>query len=214
MFPFIFVLMTIGSLNSASVIEGNFTVSGDEDDYVTGGSTYTYSPETGDIFNIIAHENLRGVSVWIDAYNSSDNWSMDLQAPSGETLVVGEFLNATRYPFNSAGPGVSISGNGRGCNTLTGSFVIVHSSFGPNGEVNRLEATFEQHCEGGSTALRGSVKIGWNYCDEPCDEICGDEPCDIEESSEAPSTGHMCLCDYRRVFFYLSLLFAWTLHRT
>lgn len=79
---------------------------------------------------------------------------MSLEAPSGETLVVGEYLNATRYPFNRAGLGVSIIGNFRGCNTLAGSFVIIHSSFGPNGEVNRFEATLEQTCEGGPTALR------------------------------------------------------------
>lgn len=179
---FVYVLMVIDSSISVPAIEGNYTMSGDAGDYITQGRTYTYSTENGDILSVNTDSSLRGLGVSIEAYNS-DNWSLNLQVPSGRTLEVGEYLNATRWPFNLAGPGVSVSGNGRGCNTLTGSFVVVHALFGPNGEVNRFEATFEQHCEGGVSALRGSINIGWTYCDESCDEACGNEPCNGEDSS-------------------------------
>ena len=50
-----------------------------------------------------------------------------------------------------------MSGNGRGCNTLTGSFTIKQISFSRvDGSLDRLLATFEQHCEGATPALGGS----------------------------------------------------------
>jgi hypothetical protein len=52
-----------------------------------------------------------------------------------------------------------VDGNGRGCNTLTGSFTISNVVFGPFGYVQTLDATFEQHCEGSEPALRGEVHI-------------------------------------------------------
>jgi hypothetical protein len=50
-------------------------------------------------------------------------------------------------------------GNGTGCFTLTGSFAIDTIVFGPNGYVQQLDATYEQHCDGIEPALRGDVHI-------------------------------------------------------
>lgn len=87
-------------------------------------------------------------------------WSINMKAPSGVPLIPGTYLNATRYAFNAPGtPGLDVSGNGRGCNTLTGQFTVLETSFGPKGEVYRFRATFEQHCEGVIPALRGEILI-------------------------------------------------------
>jgi len=46
------------------------------------------------------------------------------------TLVPGTYLNATRYPFQAANvPGLDVSGEGRGSNTLTGQFTIVQALY-------------------------------------------------------------------------------------
>jgi hypothetical protein len=52
-----------------------------------------------------------------------------------------------------------LAGNGRGCNTLTGTFTIINAVFADNGYVQTFDATFEQHCEGGIPAARGEVHI-------------------------------------------------------
>ena len=54
--------------------------------------------------------------------------------PDGQTLTAGTtYANATRYPFNGSGPGLAIYGEGRGCNTLTGSFTVTEATFaGPD----------------------------------------------------------------------------------
>ena len=149
----------IAPAQAQPVESGTFTMSGDEGDYITGGATYSYDAAAGDQLTIRADDNLRGVYLSINAANG-DWWSMDLRAPQGKQLTPGEYPNATRAPFSGAGAGIDISGNGRGCNTIEGSFVVTDAEYGPNGYVERLDATFEQHCEGLEPALRGRVVIG------------------------------------------------------
>jgi hypothetical protein len=86
-------------------------------------------------------------------------WNLDFSAGQGQTLKVGTYENARRHPFSNAQPGLNFSGTGRGCNTLTGSFVIKAIQLGPGNSLDRFHATFEQHCEGGSPALRGEVSV-------------------------------------------------------
>jgi hypothetical protein len=55
--------------------------------------------------------------------------------------------------------GLSISGDGRGCNTLTGQFDVDEISHAPTDELLVFDATFEQHCEGMDPALFGRIRI-------------------------------------------------------
>ena len=86
-------------------------------------------------------------------------WSADFSAASGDRLKPGTYAGATRHGFNSGVPGLDVSGNGAGCNTLRGSFIVLEANYGPSGEVLRFHATFEQHCEGATPALRGEIMI-------------------------------------------------------
>jgi hypothetical protein len=47
----------------------------------------------------------------------------------------------------------------RGCNEVTGRFIVGQLQFDANGALQKLYATFEHHCEGKSAALRGSIWI-------------------------------------------------------
>ncbi len=153
------LLTAVTPAHAQPVVAGTFTMTGDVGDYITGGETYSYDASAGDQLTIRADDQLRGVSLSINAKNG-DWWSMDLKAPLGKKLAVGDYPEATRAPFSGAGAGIDIGGNGRGCNTIKGSFVIADVAFGPHGYVERLDATFEQRCEGGDAALRGRVVIG------------------------------------------------------
>ena len=152
------LLTAVGPAQAQPVTSGTFTMTGDEGDYIAGGRTYTYDAAAGDQLTVRADADLRGIYLSINGANG-DWWSMDLNAPLGKQLTPGEYPNATRAPFSGAGAGIDIGGNGRGCNTIEGSFVVADAAFGPNGYVERFDATFEQHCEGGDAALRGRVII-------------------------------------------------------
>lgn len=53
-------------------------------------------------------------------------------------------------------PGLDVSGNGRGCNTLEGLFTVTAIEVKTDGSVKSVGITFEQHCEGEQPALRGT----------------------------------------------------------
>lgn len=83
-----------------------------------------------------------------------------MAVPEGQELAVGAYENATRYPFQDPDvPGLDFSGDGRGCNQLTGRFTVLEADFTPDHYVERFHATFEQHCEGGPKALFGEIQI-------------------------------------------------------
>ncbi|MEL7368741.1 MAG: hypothetical protein AAFN74_07510, partial [Myxococcota bacterium] len=67
---------------------------------------------------------------------------------------------AERYPFHPPGvAGLSIFGDGRGCNRLSGRFQI-HRLVVEAGTVQAFEATFEQFCEQSAMdVLRGCIKF-------------------------------------------------------
>jgi hypothetical protein len=98
-----------------------------------------------------------GVSI---ALNDGDSWETDFAAPDNVTLTAGDYENAQRFPFQVAGtPGLSVDGAGRGCNTLTGRFVVNKASYTLTGAVQQFSADFEQHCEGAAAGLFGSIRI-------------------------------------------------------
>lgn len=93
-----------------------------------------------------------------DGPSSGSWWYLEFDASDLPIeLGPGVYDDAERYPFQGPGhPGLSISGSGRGCNTLTGRFQI-HEHVRDAAGLVRATATFEQHCEGGPNALRGCV---------------------------------------------------------
>jgi hypothetical protein len=122
-------------------------------DYIGGGQEQTWTEDDG-IFSISRNFD-EGVSV---DFNGTDWWYLDFAGPGDVELSVGPYENAERFPFQSPTlPGLSVSGNGRGCNTLTGRFDILEVEYDPSGNVVSFAADFEQHCEGDDPALFGSI---------------------------------------------------------
>lgn len=75
-------------------------------------------------------------------------WTLDLSAPAREQLVPGTYTGAARSPFNPAtAPGISLYGDGRGCNQDFGTFTIYEIASDNTGKLTKLNATFQQNCE-------------------------------------------------------------------
>ncbi|HKP59045.1 MAG TPA: hypothetical protein VJV78_20125, partial [Polyangiales bacterium] len=122
----------------------------DAGDFIGAGQTLLY---TGASVHITADES------WIQVQLA--DWHGDFVAMQAHTLLeLGYFGNARRAVVgNPTRPGLSWSGQGRGCNTTAGWFVIDKLSF--DGQVlTALDLRFEQHCEGEGPALRGAVHWG------------------------------------------------------
>jgi hypothetical protein len=152
-------LVAVAEPAAAQTVEsGTLVFSGDPGDWITLGRDYKYATSGGDQFSVFGTADNSAVSISV---NGADGawWSVDVEAPNGQQLTVGATYTATRYPFNGAGAGFDLSGDGRGCNELTAFVTITEASFGDNGYVERFGASFEQHCENGDSAARGEVHI-------------------------------------------------------
>lgn len=125
-------------------------------DYIGGGQSRRYTLVDG---TFAASQNYRG-GVTVN-FNGSSRWTLSFGPPQGTPFAEGTYTGAQRFAFAAAGsPGMDISGDGRGCNTISGQFTVNAIQF-TGSVVDRYAADFEQHCEGGAAALRGQVR--WNY---------------------------------------------------
>jgi hypothetical protein len=97
------------------------------------------------------------VHVAVDGANG-DWWYLDFTPPAGDILAPGTYDGATRYPFNGTGAGMSIDGNGAGCNQLDGSFTVNELTFS-DGAVRTMSISFTQHCEHATPALHGTISF-------------------------------------------------------
>ena len=78
---------------------------------------------------------------------NGDLFDLRFAAPTGHTLHRGLYADAQRAPFQPDGlAGISIAGNGDGCNREYGSFDIKDIAVGSTGVVTSAWITFEQHC--------------------------------------------------------------------
>jgi hypothetical protein len=74
----------------------------------------------------------------------------------GIPMQPGFYPNAQRADFAAPGhPGLDVSFNHNGCNTLTGNFTVHEFTYSPLAGIQSFSVSFEQHCEGAPPALLG-----------------------------------------------------------
>jgi hypothetical protein len=142
--------------NGATPASGNYVyLESTQGDYIGGGGVYSYTDQNSQL-RVTGTNGRVGINI-----SGDKTWTGDF-APMNSLpqLVVGYYGDATRYPFNNpVKAGQSWYGDGRGCNTLTGWFVVDRITW-VQGTMTELDLRFEQHCEGGASSLRG--KIHWS----------------------------------------------------
>jgi hypothetical protein len=84
-----------------------------------------------------------------------DNWTALIGAPNGQVLQPRTYDTARFGDATHAG--LDVFGDGRGCNQSSGTLTIDSITFDPQGNVESLGATFEQHCENVAPALHGII---------------------------------------------------------
>ncbi len=124
----------------------------DAGDYIGGGQSYAYS-QADAVITVAASGGHLSIGI-----SGDQGWSGDFQMPSAlNQLQPGNYTDLQRYPFHDpAKGGLSWYGEGRGCNTLSGWFAIDSVTY-KNGSLTSIALRFEQHCEGGTTALHGTI---------------------------------------------------------
>jgi hypothetical protein len=131
---------------------------GAANEYLTIGRDRNYILSSGTYTSNVGMNN--DVTVDFEHITSSVNFRFIFKAPSNAVLTTGTYLNATRYPFQAiTDPGMSISGNGRGCNTVSGQFEVLEASYQMNGQIESLAVDFQHYCGNDPALLTGSIRI-------------------------------------------------------
>ena len=145
------VLVAGGSTPAAAeTASGYVTMVSESGDYIGQGIARTY------------RSNISYSVTQTSAHVSAGPFTFDFVAPAGYALTPSRYPGATRYPFQELGePGLDVSGDGRGCNTLTGFFTVLDLAPG------RLWISYEQHCEGDDAAVFGEIRLGYGEASDP-----------------------------------------------
>jgi hypothetical protein len=135
----------------------SLTVTGEPTESITSGQTFVLG-SAGEAINVLADPT----QLIVDITPAGDlPWSFLIGAPPGQALVSGATYSAVRDtrvvpPFAS----LDVSGRGRGCNMLTGTFTVDALAFDPDGLLRTALVHFEQHCEQPTApALRGTFEF-------------------------------------------------------
>ncbi|HEY5197099.1 MAG TPA: hypothetical protein VIJ51_08735 [Solirubrobacteraceae bacterium] len=127
----------------------------DPGDWIGGGVDSFYDESSADI---TASGTRESVSFAV-AGDDGSYMTADFVPGNNDILVPGAtYTDASRYGFSNEGTGMDVTGNGRGCNVLSGEFTVTDIDFDPEGNLLDAGVTFVQHCENGTPALRGAFE--------------------------------------------------------
>ena len=87
-------------------------------------------------------------------------WNLHIDSGDDSPLRPGTYLGARRALVTQGVPGLDFSGDGRGCNEVTGWFSIDELERDAEGRLTSLGMTFEHHCEGEEPAVVGRLLAG------------------------------------------------------
>lgn len=142
----------------------SFYMISSERDYIGQGKAYAYLEREKTQFQV--QRSGRGgesskpevIKIEVGEKDSWQHWHLAFTSPEHQVLQPGVYKMAERYPFNDNMPGLSISGHGRGCNTLIGEFEILEVKRLENGEIESFAANFIQRCEKSMPPLFGIIR--------------------------------------------------------
>jgi len=123
-------------------------------DFIGNGQDWEFDPGQGD--------EIRGEGYPNEAAVGFSGIFGVFVVPQGQTLSVGEtYTDVGYWPFDPTEPSMSVTGFGRGCNSISNSqFTIGNLSFYPDGLLHSVGATFVQYCDGNTGALTTAALTG------------------------------------------------------
>jgi hypothetical protein len=88
-------------------------------------------------------------------------WTVSFSAPEGTVLIPGIYEDAIRMSSALYSPnnGIAFTGDGRGCNEITGRFEVLELVRSTTGSLISLAVNFEQHCDGEEAGLYGYIRF-------------------------------------------------------
>ncbi|MFE1784589.1 hypothetical protein ACFW9F_18905 [Streptomyces sp. NPDC059506] len=147
-----------GTAEAHEAVTGSLSFSGEPGEYISGGQSYTYTPETTEMFDISGPVSQSAVGATV-VTPEGKRWSLHMEAPYGQKLTSGvTYTNTSSWPdARPEDPQLQFSETDRYCESGTGSFTVSHIAYGPYGYIREIDATFERYCSGSTLPVRGEL---------------------------------------------------------
>jgi hypothetical protein len=91
-------------------------------------------------------------------------WYLEFSNANGAPLTPGSY-GSVQARATTANPGLSVTGNGRGCGHVRGRFLIRELVIGAGNAITAFAADFEQHCGDQAHALYGAIRYNSSVSD-------------------------------------------------
>jgi hypothetical protein len=162
------MLAVLGSIRPSHASPfAQLTLQSEPGDFIGGGGSFDlfYTPQNSTSFSAqvrrtIGPDPAELLFVLGTVTSGSDNTFALLFFGTdklGIPIQSGFYPDAQRADFASLGrPGLDVSFQNRGCNTLTGAFTVNQVTFSNPSTVQTFDASFVQNCEGAAPALVGT----------------------------------------------------------
>ncbi|MBN3943305.1 DUF4347 domain-containing protein [Nostoc sp. NMS9] len=150
-------------LQTAAAIT-SLTLDSDRGNYIGQSDYYSYSPTPNKISAVRAYptNSSKNNAIRISFSGITDSWDLSFAAPFNAPLTAGTtYTGAARFPFQASNqPGLDVSGNGRGYNSLTGQFTVNQITYGSGDEILNFDATFQEYgdVDPASESFKGRIQ--------------------------------------------------------
>ena len=135
-----------------SLLVTRLTMTSEPGDWIGDGLSYDLS---GSNAQFSASGNSHSVEIGVSSAN--DSWIVCFEAAAGSNLVPGTYFFPSE-DYYSPSPYLSVIHGNRVPYYVSGQFTVTQAVFGPAGEIEQFDATFEQHA-GSPNALTGRVQF-------------------------------------------------------
>ena len=133
-------------------------VSSEEGDFIGGGEDWLTTSEEAIFTSQSWDSDGNSGTILIEG---DQEWGLSLSAPEGTVLIPGIYEDAIRMTsaLYTSNNGFSFTGEGRGCNEITGRYEIPEIVRSTTGDLISLAVNFEQHCDGEESGLYGYLRF-------------------------------------------------------
>jgi hypothetical protein len=139
------------------LLAGSLSITGAKGEYISsGGSLVMASPG----YKVsVTQQNKGDLEIRFEREDTEFDANFSTGSDSG--FEVREYKDAQRWNMADPGhPAIEISGDGRGCGEIAGSFTVSNVEYGADGQISRFAATFTQLCDDSKIPARGRVELG------------------------------------------------------
>ena len=132
-------------------------VSSEDGDFIGGGEDWLTTSEEAVFTPQSWDSDGNSGTILIEG---DQEWELSLSAPEGTVLIPEIYEDAIRMTsaLYTSNNGFTFTGEGRGCNEITGRYEILEIVRSTTGDLLSLAVNFEQHCDGEEAGLYGYLR--------------------------------------------------------